>query len=137
MLEIFLAEQLPQLGVELRGGEVGRFDLADERERDVPAKIDRIIARKVVGLEHLDRQGVHRRDLVVFGQDLEMLLIRRGKRPVVGNASAARVGATAQDNRCGEAERCNNRTTQKLTRHDQSSRVSAACYSKNSRMLSN
>ena len=65
MLEIFLAELLGQLLVELRGGQVRRFDLADQRQRDVPGQIDLVIAGQVLGFEDLDRHCVHRRDLVV------------------------------------------------------------------------
>jgi hypothetical protein len=49
MFEIFLPEQLGQLVVELRGGEVDRFDFADQRQRDVPGEVDIVVAGDVVG----------------------------------------------------------------------------------------
>ena len=55
MLEIFRSKHPGQLVVELRRGEVRRLDLADQRKRDVSAKVDIIITRKVLHLEDFDR----------------------------------------------------------------------------------
>src|SRR6185503_4882138 len=82
MLEELLPEELRQMVVQLRSREVGRFDLADERQRNAPREIDRIIARNGIArrlsgivsalTEQLDRQLVEGRNLVVFRKRLEM-----------------------------------------------------------------
>ena len=64
-----------------------------------PARSTSIVAGQILRLEDLDRQLVHRRDLVVGSKRRELRLVGRGKRPTIGDRTAARVGAARQRSR--------------------------------------
>src|SRR6185437_2289133 len=91
---------------ELGGRQIHRSYLSDERHRDVAGKVDIILAGKVVHLEDLDPQLVHRRDLVVGRKSLEGYGIRRRQRLIVGDGSTSRVGAARK--RYGDQARSDN-----------------------------
>ena len=85
--------------VELRGGEIGGFDLAHQRHRDMTGQIDLVIPCKVLRLENLDADRVHRGDAVIRSERRNRRSIGVTKRNVVRDRSAGRVRARSYEKR--------------------------------------
>src|SRR6185503_4899369 len=65
---------------------------------------------------------IHGRDLIVLRQGLEVLLVGRRKRFVIGQGSTARVRARRRQHDCNHPETDKNKTSDTISKHDHSSR---------------
>src|SRR4051794_34218243 len=118
---ILLPQHLSQFLIELGSGEVDRLHLPDERHGNMAGEVDRIVARQVGSLEHLDGQFVERCDGVVRVQCLDLGRVWSSQGAIIGNASPTRVRTTGDQGQCGDG--CGWRaTTGKILQHDHSSR---------------